>query len=338
MQPSSPHLARFHAASVARAAEHDDGAAWLVAQGLLAVADHPGLPSEWRPTLLDAVRRNAARNLLLVDRFQRIADALAAAAEPVPLAPLKGIELLATAYRDDPEHRCLADLDLLVPAGRADDAVARLAALGYRESAVSRRTAGRRHERVLGDGELLVELHTALSPGLGRRGGWQALAPAPGRLHGRDCHRLDGATSLAHLCLHFSRHGPFSLLRWAEDLLRLAAPAGRCGGDGGVLFARARRLGAARATVAAVEALRALVGDDLLTGVPRRLGGAGGAALALAFAGPWRGLRRDPLAAGPATATPWRRNVAAVLLADRPGDALRALAGKAGELVARAKP
>jgi hypothetical protein len=326
----SPHLDRLHTAAVAHAtALGDDGAGWLLGHGLLAVAEHPDLPAALREPLADAVRRNAARNLLLVHRFRRLAGALAEAG--VPVAPLKGLWLFATAYRDDPEHRAMGDLDLLVPAERADDAVARLAELGYRETATSRRAARRRHERVLGDGELTVELHTSLSPGLGRRGGWAALAPAPGRLHDHACHLLDESTHRAFLCLHFTRHGPFSQLRWAEDLLREAA-ATEDGGSG--LLAAARRLGARRATVAAVAALRALVGDDLLPAVPRRPGGLGDAAMALAFALPWRGLRRRPLAAGAAIG-PWRRTAANVLLADRPADALRALTGKAHEIAAR---
>lgn len=327
---TSPHLDRLHAAAVAHAAAlGDDGAGWLRRHGVLAVAGHPDLPAALREPLADTVRRNAARNLLLVHRFRRLAGALAEAG--VPVAPLKGLWLLATAYRADPEHRVLADLDLLIPADRADDAVAHLAALGYRETDTSRRTAGRRHERVLGDGELTVELHTSLTTGLGRRGGWEALAPAPGRLHDCACHLLDDSTHRAFLCLHFTRHGPFSQLRWAEDLLREAAAAD----DGGAgLLDGAARLGTRRATVAAVEALRALVGSDLLPAVPRRLDGFGAAALALTFAAPWRGMRRRPLATGAAIG-PWRRTAASVLLADRPADAWRALSGKLAEIAAR---
>ncbi|HMB52137.1 MAG TPA: nucleotidyltransferase family protein [Thermoanaerobaculia bacterium] len=327
---TSSHLDRLHAAAIAHAAAlGDDGAGWLLDHGLLAVAGHADLPAALRPPLADRVRRNAARNLLLVHRFRKLAAALAEAG--VPVAPLKGLRLLATTYASDPENRVLADLDLLIPAARAEAAVARLADLGYRETDASRRAARRRHERVLGDGELTVELHTSLAAGLGRRGGWEALAPTPGRLHDCDCHLLDDSTHLAHLCLHFTRHGPFSELRWAEDLLREAAAADDAGER---LLDGAARLGTKRATVAAVEALRALVGRDLLPAVPRRLGGLAGTALAITFAGPWRGMRRRPFAAGAAIG-PWRRTAASVLLADRPADALRAIAGKLTEIAAR---
>jgi hypothetical protein len=336
----SLHLQALYDRAVARAVTlgPDAGPRWLLTHGLLAVTDHAALPAAQRAVLAAARQRNLARNLLLIHRFQTVADVLAAAPRPIPVCPLKGLRLLATAYADDPQHRVLADLDLLLPDGCSDDAVARLAAAGWRETAASARSAGRRHERVLFDGDVTLELHTRLAAQLGPRATWQALEPAAARLYERPCHCLDEPTHLAFLCLHFVRHGPFTVLRWAEDVLRVAAQ----GVDGGAVLAAADRLGARRSVVAGVRALRTLVAEvspdgALLRGLPDRLPGLAGAALSLHERCLWPALRRrpaEPLAVGEAV-TPWRRTVSTLWLADRPGDAVRFLAAKLGEWTAR---
>lgn len=318
----SPHLEELHARAAAHAERLgvEAGPRWLLAHGLLAASDHP--------LLADAARRNLARNLLLIHRFQAAADALA----PLPLAPLKGLHLLDTIYRDDPQHRVMADLDLLLRTADAAAAVERLAALGYRETPLSRRTAARRHERVLEDGEVTLELHTRLGVQPGHRATWDELAPAPGRLHGVDCHHLDDATTLVHLTAHFVKHGPFTVLRWAADVVRWS---GRLTDGGAAAVARARRLGAFRPLVAGVRALRRLVGDDLLPAVPGRPGGVAGRVVRWHERWVWPELRRgEPLALG-AASSPWRRNLSAVLLADRPGDAIRFVLGRTASFVVR---
>lgn len=297
-----------------RAAAHADtlgpeaGPAWLLGHGLLAAADHP--------LLADAARRNLARNLLLIHRFRSIAETLA----PLPLAPLKGLHLLDTVYRHDPGSRVLSDLDLLIRPQDTAGALEVLTGLGYRETALSRRTAAQRHERVLTDGEVTVELHTRLGVQPGHRASWDELAPVPARVHDRDVQVLDAATTLVHLTAHFVKHGPFTVLRWAEDVVRWS---GMVEDGGAAAVARARELGALRPLVAGVRALRRVVGDGLLAGVPGEPEGAAGRAVRWHERLVWGALRGDePLALG-AAASPWRRNLTAVLLADRAGDAVR---------------
>lgn len=312
-----------------------DAARWIAGHGLLALQGHPDLPEEVGEDLAAIARRNLANNLLLVHRFQAVAEALV----PLPVCPLKGIHLLDTVYSGDPQHRVLSDLDLLVREEDAQEAVGRLAALGYREGALSRRAARHWHERVLGDGQVTVELHTRLGVKHGRHTTWDEVAPVPATIHGRPVHRLDDATTLVHLVTHFVKHGPFVRLAWAEDVLRWAE---RTGTDGAEALEVARRLGAAPSFVAGVRALATVAGEDFLPAVPRRPPGTAGAVLAAHERWVWpqlstHGSPPDPLACGPAS-TPWRRNLSALLLADGPRDALAFLAAKAGELAARRPP
>lgn len=311
-----PHLEHLYRRAAARADAlgPDAGPRWLLDHGLLAAADHP--------LLTDAARRNLARNLLLIDRFQGAVDALA----PLPVAPLKGLHLLDSVYRSDPQHRVLSDLDLLIRPDDDEDAVKRLTALGYRETDHSRRSAAQRHERVLVDGGVTVELHTRLGVQPGHRAAWDELAPVPARLHDRDVHRLDDATTLVHLTAHFVKHVPFSSLRWAEDVVRWA---GVLDDGGAAAVTRARRLGALRPLLAGVRVLRRAVGDDLLPAVPA---GTAGWRVRCNERLLWGALRGpDPLACG-AMGSPWRRNLTALLLADRPRDAVRFLIGRGREL------
>jgi hypothetical protein len=324
----SPHRHRLYTAALDQAADlgPNEGARWLIGHGLLALTDHPLLPAPLRPPLVVATQRNTAANLLRVARFQEIAEALG----DLPFCPLKGIHLIDTVYRDDPEHRPLADLDLLVREEDAEEALGRLAGLGYREGTASRRNAAERHERELSDGRLTVELHTRLGIKHGPHSTWTDLAPRPGTVHGRACHLLDAETTVVHLITHFVKHGPFTRLVWVEDVLRCCER----GVDGAAAFAVARRLGAARSFVAGVRALAALAGDDLLEDVPRSPSAGADRLLELHESWVWRHLQPHPLHAGFAS-NALRRNSSALLLADRPADAVRFLRAKARELAGR---
>lgn len=329
-KPPSQHRLRLYNAALAQAHDLEDpseASRYLVRHGLLAVTDYPQLPAALRPPLAVATQRNAAANLLRVARYQAIADALAG----LPFAPLKGIHLLDTVYRDDPEHRVLTDLDLLIRERDTETVLDRLDALGYRESEASRRVAAHRHERVLSDGTLTVEVHTRLGMAHGPRSTWEDLGPRPGgQVHGRPCYLLDAETSLVHLVTHFVRHGPFTRLAWAEDIVRTVEPAA-----GGVDAERcaevARRLGAGRSFAAGVRALAALVGKDFLAAVPRR---DDDRLLRLHERLVWSQLDTRPLVCGFASNAA-RRNLSAVLLADRPGDATAFLVSKTRELKGR---
>lgn len=325
----SPHRQRLYREAISQARELDtaEGSRWLIRHGLLALTDHPLLPAALRPPMVVARQRNAAANLLRVARYQAVADALAG----LPFSPLKGIHLLATVYRDDAEHRVLTDLDILVREADTANALDRLETLGFRESAASLRIAAHRHERVLSDGSSTVEVHTRLGIKHGPRSAWEDLAPQPGAIHDRPCHLLDTETTLVHLVTHFVKHGPYTRVGWAEDILRWAESTGL---DGTRALDIARRLGAERTFVAGIRALAALVGDDFLPGVPRR---PGDRPLRLHERLVWSPLSSRPLYCGLAS-NAGRRNLSALLLADRPGDAIAFVAAKGRELSLRWRP
>jgi len=325
----------------------EEAAEWLDRHGLLAIGEGsdgesaPGLaaelPAAVRELLQRQRQRTLAANLHRIARFQEMVDALAE--EGIPACPLKGIHLLGTVYARDPEHRPMADVDLLVPAEAIEAAVRRLSsALGLRETALSRRHAPRSHERVLTGPALVVEVHTRLGLRTGRAGAWGDLDPEPARLHERDVFVLDPETTLAYLLAHFVQHVPWSRLVWVEDLLRWS---GR-GFDPERTVERARQLGIRRCLVAAVRTLRRELGAELgdaelgdaelgeaelgggvLTGLPDRDRGPGSPLLWLYEAVAER--RPSARAARRAAVTGRRgsrflRHLGTLLLADRPTD------------------
>lgn len=317
---------RDHAAAHSAALPVPDAVTWIARHGLLSLAGHPTLPAAVSAEVAGLARRNLAGNLLRIDRFRAAADALA----ELPAAPLKGIYLLDTIYRDDPGSRAMSDLDLLVRRGEVEEAVGRLAEAGFAETAASRRTGTGWHERCLFGRDVALELHTRLGIKHVPRSSWEELTPVPARVHGQDVHALDAETTLVHLVAHFVKHGPFVRLGWVEDVLRWA---GR-GVNGVRATDVARRLGALRSLVAGVRALRRVAGEDLLPGVPQRLGGAAGMAIAVCERAVWRRADERPFA--PPALGKAGRNVAALLLADGPSDAVGFLAAKARELRLRA--
>lgn len=322
---------RLYAGAAAHAAAMppDAALAWVRRHGLLAVARHPGLPAALAEPLGRDLHRNLAANLRRVDLFQRAVDALGG----IPVCPLKGVHLLATVYAGDPECRVLADLDLLVPADRAGEAAARLCdALDLEESAASRRAGSRsaHHHHLSGHGAV-IEVHHRLGVRHGAASTWTDLAPQPAEVHGRSVHALDRETTWVHLVAHWVRHGPFSILRWVEDLLRWR--------EGGIDAARAaavaQRLGALTTLLAGERALARFTGEP----IPAALEAAAGRSVRLRAAAAdrwlWRTLHPDPLAPGAAPDRTLPRTLAAVLLADGPLDAARGLLAKAGERSAR---
>ncbi|HUO85890.1 MAG TPA: nucleotidyltransferase family protein [Thermoanaerobaculia bacterium] len=309
-----------HAAALPAAEAVD----WVLGHGLFSLARHPGLAAPLRQRLAEAAQRNLAANLFVIHRFQQVRDRLA----DIDVCPLKGIHLLDTVYRAHPGERRIGDLDLLVRRGDAEGAVAALADLGLEEHVVP--GGDEAPERVLVDQRLSVEIHTRLGIKHGPRSAWEDLVPLPGELHDRRVHLLDRETTLVHLVAHWVKHGPVVELRWAEDILRWAA----AGVDGAAALALARRLGAERTFVAGVRVLRTAAGDDLLPGVPSTLAGAAGRAIRWNERWLWRLDAADPFAVG-RRSTALARNLTALLLADRPSDALSFFAIKARELVAR---
>jgi hypothetical protein len=169
------------------------------------MAADPALPEPVRERLADAARRTAAYNLRAVSRFE---DAVAALAG-IPVCPLKGIYLLDTVYRDEPGARVLGDVDLLVPAARIDEAVARLeAGLGMAELPASRRLRGLGPERILAGRGFALDLHDRLGFAYGWASTWDDLAPTPARVHGLPVHALGREATLVHLMTHLVKHRP----------------------------------------------------------------------------------------------------------------------------------
>lgn len=310
-----------------------EAVAWIAGHGLLSMATWTPLPAGVRERLRDHVRGVVAHNLHAVSRFQVVVAALG----DLPVCPLKGIHLLDTVYRDDPGSRPLGDVDLLVPSGRLEEAVARLeSALGLEEAAVSRRLPGSYPERILAEGSFMLELHDRLGYKHGWASTWRDLEPEPARLHGCPVHLLDRETTLVHLVTHLVKHGPFSRLVWVEDVLRWVAG----GVDADRVLERARRIGALRSFVAGVRALRWLVGEELLPGVPETVGGPGQGLLLANERWFWAGLRREPLSDPVAAGTSRSRIgsiLSALLLADRPRHAARIVWIKGAEILQRGR-
>lgn len=299
--------------------------AWLRRHGLLAL---PAPSPEVKAALGRARRRTLAANLHHVACFQEAVDALAA--EGIPVCPLKGIHLLATAYAADPENRPMGDLDLLVPEEALEAAVARLErALDLRETASSRRLAAESHERVLTRPGLVVELHRDLGLRTARPAGWGHLEPAPGWLHDREVDLLDRETVLVHALAHFVRHGPWTRLMWVEDLLRL----GEAGYDPAVVAARARELGVRRRTAAAVRVLRAALGPETLPGLSSGAGLRG--VLPLRLYARLAGAHRGRAVLRGREGSRCLRNLGTALVAEGPRDLWRLVSGKVGERLRR---
>lgn len=314
-----------HLASLAA----EDAAEWLDRHGLLAIGEgdsgesDPRLPVAVQATLKRRRQRTLAANLHRIARFQEMVEVLAGAG--IPVCPLKGVHLLGTVYARDPEHRPMADVDLLVPSEAAEAAVHRLSSvLGFRETALSRRHAPNSHERVLTGPALVVEVHSRLGLRTGRATTWGDLDPDPTRLHECDVFVLDPETTLAYLLAHFLQHVPWSRLVWVEDLLRWSGQ----GFDPERTVERSRQLGIRRCLVAAVRTLRrelggAEPGAAVLTGLPDRDRGLGAPLLWLYGAVAER--RPSGRAARRAAVTGRRssrflRHLGTLLLADRPAD------------------
>lgn len=317
-------LERFHRDAARHAAGRpvDEAERWILRHGLLSLTRRPELTAELRQRLEDSVRRNLARNLLHTARFRDAVDALG----DLPVCPVKGIYLLATVYADDPEHRVMSDLDLLVRAEDAPEAARRLQAelSDLEETDLSVALRHTEAARDLVSPDTRVDLHTRLTDS---GGAWSALDPAAGKIHGRRIFLLDAETVLAHLTIHFVRHGPFIRLGWAEDILRWSEQETALDGPRAVTCAG--RLGGRRAFLAGTGLLRRTFGLDLFPFVPRP-SGAERALLALHEALVWRSLPQSPWTRG-GTTSPGRRAVSGVLLADRPGHALAFLRARLTE-------
>jgi Uncharacterised nucleotidyltransferase len=193
---------------------------------------------------------------------------------------------------------------------------------------------------VLAGRSIEIEIHDRLGYKHGPVSAWHDLAPTPARVHDRPVFALDRETTLVHLVSHLVKHRPLSRLVWVEDVVRWcdAGPT-----DGERAGAIAARLGARRSFAAGLRVLRRVVGDDLLAGVPLE-GGLSGRAVALHERWLWRDLADgahgglpdppDPYGGGDARSRS-ASVLSAMLFADRPSGAVRAVSVKAAEIVLR---
>lgn len=321
------HLQQIALAHVASWAP-EEAAGWLAEQRLLSVVDAPGTPAPLASLLRRRLLDTTALNLRWIARFQEVVDLL----DDLLVCALKGVHLLATVHAAAPGARPMGDLDLLVPAAAREEAVARLRRAGFREA----REVGLRggwHDAVLVRDDTVIDLHTRLGIKHGARSAWEDVAPVPAELHGRRVHVLDDETMLVHLVAHFVKHFPFSGLGWAEDVLLWAER----GVEPGRAAEVARRLGAAGTLAAGVRALRAVLGPEVLAGMPAARPGLAGAAVRLNERLVWPHLASRPLGAR-RVATRLHRNASALLLADAPADAAVFAAAKLRELISRGVP
>jgi hypothetical protein len=162
-------------------------------------------------------RRTWVKNRLLFARTAEVVQAFERAG--IATLVLKGAALALLHYRT-PAARAMEDVDLLVPAARAQEALARLAALGFAAGASEREVApALRHSLnfVHGNGGKL-DLHWYVSAEARHPGDdeelWRAAVPL--LLEGTPTRALDATHQLFHVLAHAyasaARH-----LRWIAD-------------------------------------------------------------------------------------------------------------------------
>jgi hypothetical protein len=235
-------------------------------------ASEQGWPPPVLAALAEAFQANAVRSFLMEAELSRIVAALAA--RDVPVALLKGAALGRNVY-DSPAARPIGDLDLLIPAGRAEDARAAVAALGYAaHGPLGGGPFGRWQRRYRaelqlvgaapGCRDLLVELHWSLVElpyyieRIRMAEVWAAAVPC-GPLPGASLPDL--ATLLLHACAHLALHHSRSLrLIWLVDADRLARSPAL---DWDAVVARADRWGLGLAAHAALQAAAAWLATPL---------------------------------------------------------------------------
>jgi len=229
-------------------------------------------PSAVARVLAARAKRSIGRNLLLAAETVRLQGVLDAAG--IATLVLKGVALSQLAY-GSPTIKQTRDIDLLVPAERAEAALQILEREGYalrspahRLRATQRRALirfGREVELVRRDGKLPVELE------------WRA-SDNPMLLRGVDAHSraqtvtLPGGGSVrtlalddlfAYLCVHGARHS-WSRLKWLADVNALLAANDA---DIGALYRHAQRIGAGLCAGQALLLCRQLLALHLPAGL-----------------------------------------------------------------------
>lgn len=185
------------------------------------------MPGDTRDALHADVRANAVRGWALTSELLELVGLLEH--KGIPVIPYKGPVLALQAF-GDVALRQYADLDLLVRADEMSAARAVLAACGYRpylalapaQEASYVRAQGHL-PMVRGDGKVMVELHTEVTP---RAFGFELdTAKLWGRLGrvdvwGRELPALTPEDHLLVLCAHGAKHR-WSSLGWVGDIAGL---------------------------------------------------------------------------------------------------------------------
>ncbi len=193
------------------------------------------LPPALREPLAAARRKIAMDNTLLYARARPILERLHA--RGIDTIVLKGPALIGRVY-DDAGARLLSDLDLLVPAPRAAEAIETLQVLGLAEVLCDQRSARRLGYEAAGPGALPVEIHWDLSQRhrfqADLAGLWERSVPF--ELEGIPARRLGREDEFLYLALHHAAHYFGVTLKWVVDLRELLR---RDPPDAGVLDRRA---------------------------------------------------------------------------------------------------
>jgi len=247
-----------------------EGAAPLLYSRFQAGGWPAGISSRARASLTGAYYRSVARYSLLKLELEKILNALADA--DIPAVVLKGMALAGRIY-PDPALRPMSDLDLLIPAGKVKAALGCLEGCGYRVQKSSYHTV------LWGGpgGQVNVELHWSLTPGLNGRGqenGLNILWKSAYPLEDLPGLAFDPETDLLYLAAHLIlQHGGRPRLIWLYDLhLYLSAHAARL--DWPALFERAALLGWELPLAAALSQTQTKLGSPLPEDCERLCAGA----------------------------------------------------------------
>jgi hypothetical protein len=295
---------------------------WLVGHGLLVTRALTGELAQAMERRRDA---NLARNHLLIWRFQEAVEALGDCA----VCPLKGIYLLDRIYRDRIADRMLVDMDLLFRGQDMQTAAERLEH-GLRLHRSGSADRGMWH--LTGAG-FAIDGHSSLDHAVGGASEWDALRPRRAIVHEQWVHELDSATVLVHLVGHMFTHGPFTALRWVEDvLLWRAAMAAE---DVANVMARALSLGALLRVAAGIQVIEQVLGVSL--DVPLTLSWAQQERVVWHARGLWPHLAVGKLPYG-LKGSRWRRNLSQLALSDGWSDAVRWGVGKLRDVWELAAP
>lgn len=261
------------------------GVAPLLHRALQASGGLAGLPNTLRARLEEQRRATALDNLRNYGQFRRVA--LALHERDIPVIALKGLHLAELVYRDI-GLRPMADLDILVPRTRLEQAVATLRGLdyGFAEDLSGAAGAMLNIKCNIGfahrDLDVWIEVHWSLDEPPERYAAvleniWRSAVPA--RLGDADALVMSPEFLLLHVCAHLACNHTFAFsLRALCDIAEIVrvhpaldwtavADHGRRHGWGRGVAAALRLAGDHLGAVVPADALAALGADALDPGM-----------------------------------------------------------------------